>query len=300
MRGSEGDHAPAGRLTAAAHRLTDPLPPLLVAAERVANTVAMGIHGRRRVGVGETFWQFRPYVPGDPMGRIDWRQTAKRDAPFVRELEWEAAQTVHLWRADGPSMGYASSGAATSKRARADLLVMALAVVLDRAGERVALLEGDRPAATGRSNLIRLADGLATVIAATDHPLPATPQRLPPHGTVVLVGDFLAPLPETEAAFASLAARRQQVHVIHLLDPAERALPFKGRVRFEGLGQFAGTETLIPRVDTVRAVYQERLEAHCAGLEALCRGLGFRLSRHGTDQPVQAALMSLAQGLSAR
>ena len=294
------DPAPAGRLTAAAHRLTEPLPPLLVAAERVANTVALGIHGRRRVGVGETFWQFRAYMPGDTIGRIDWRQTAKRDTPFVRELEWEASQTVHLWRADGPGMGYASARAAGSKRARADLLLMALAILLDRAGERVALLDGENPPATGRSNLMRLAAGLAAPIADRPHDLPTVRPRLPAHGAVVLAGDFLAPLPEIEAALAGLAARRQRVHVIHLLDPAELALPFRGRIRFHGLGRMAGTDTLIPRVDSVRPLYRERFEAHCAGLAALCRGLGFRLARHTTDQPVESALMGLAQGLAAR
>jgi len=53
------------------------LPPLLVAAERVATTVAQGVHGRRRVGQGETFWQFRQYEPGDAATRIDWRESAK-------------------------------------------------------------------------------------------------------------------------------------------------------------------------------------------------------------------------------
>ena len=40
------------------------LPPLLVAAERVAATVAQGVHGRRRVGQGDSFWQFRRFVAG--------------------------------------------------------------------------------------------------------------------------------------------------------------------------------------------------------------------------------------------
>ena len=42
------------------------LPPLMVQAERVAATVAQGVHGRRRVGQGDSFWQFRAFVAGDP------------------------------------------------------------------------------------------------------------------------------------------------------------------------------------------------------------------------------------------
>ena len=89
------------------------LPPLLIAAERVAATVAQGVHGRRREGQGDSFWQSRRYVAGDPLGRIDWRQSAKsgRPAPdgwFVRETEWEAAQTICLWRDSSASMRWHS------------------------------------------------------------------------------------------------------------------------------------------------------------------------------------------------
>src|SRR5256714_10721107 len=81
------------------------LPPLLVAAERVAVTVAQGVHGRRRVGQGETFWQFRQYQPGDAAARIDWRESAKSQRLYVRETEWEAAQSVWLWRGGSPANG---------------------------------------------------------------------------------------------------------------------------------------------------------------------------------------------------
>src|SRR5271167_1724508 len=85
------------------------LPPLLVAAERVAVTVAQGVHGRRRVGQGETFWQFRQYEPGDAATRIDWRESAKSQRLYVRETEWEAAQSVWLWRDASASMDYSSA-----------------------------------------------------------------------------------------------------------------------------------------------------------------------------------------------
>ena len=99
----------------------------MVAAERVAATVAQGVHGRRRVGQGESFWQFRPFLPGDALTRIDWRQSAKSDRDFVRETEWEAAQTVCLWRDGSPNMRWHSAGATTEKAARAELLLLALA-----------------------------------------------------------------------------------------------------------------------------------------------------------------------------
>src|SRR6185369_11263876 len=123
-----------------AEELAARLPPLLVAAERVAATVAQGVHGRRRVGTGETFWQFRQYQPGDAVQRIDWRESAKSQRVYVRETEWEAAQSVWLWRDASPSMDYASRPDLPTKAARADLLVVALAALLVRGGERVTML----------------------------------------------------------------------------------------------------------------------------------------------------------------
>ena len=97
---------PLAALSRAEH-LASRFPPLMVAAERVATTVAQGVHGRRRVGQGETFWQFRRYEPGDETGLIDWRQTAKSRHVFVRETEWEAAQSAWLWRDTSPSLSMA-------------------------------------------------------------------------------------------------------------------------------------------------------------------------------------------------
>src|SRR5215213_8698797 len=126
-------------MTAAALRaeaLGARLPPLVVAAERVAATVLQGVHGRRRAGPGDAFWQFRPFLAGDPAGRIDWRQSAKSDRLFIRETEWEAAQTVALWSDASRSMEWRAGAGRASKRERADLLLAALACLVMRGGER--------------------------------------------------------------------------------------------------------------------------------------------------------------------
>ncbi|MGJ3264515.1 MAG: DUF2336 domain-containing protein, partial [Salinarimonas sp.] len=130
----------ADRHRGRAEALSATLPPLLVEADRVAATVAQGVHGRRRVGTGESFWQFRGYQPGDPVGRIDWRQSAKTQSVYIRELEWEAAQSVWLWADRSPSMNWRSAADLPTKADRAAILLLALSVLLSRAGERVAVL----------------------------------------------------------------------------------------------------------------------------------------------------------------
>jgi uncharacterized protein (DUF58 family) len=277
----------ATRAATRAEALGAALPPLVVAAERVAATVMQGVHGRRRAGTGDTFWQFRPFVQGDPSSRVDWRQSAKSDRLYVRETEWEAAQTVALWREPGESMRWRSHLAAVTKRERADLLLLALAALLLRGGERVRLLPSPgRRSFAGRGALVPLAESLAR------HEAPAEDAAIPRHARVVLFGDFLAPLQEVGRTVATLAARPVRGHLVQVLDPAEETLPYAGRIRFEG--PTAPEEpVLVPRVEEVRALYAERLARQRAGLAAIAAGVGWSFAVHRTDQPPEAALLAL-------
>src|SRR5258708_10651355 len=135
-------------------------PGLMVAADRVAATVIQGVHGRRRVGQGDAFWQYRPYRDGDSANRIDWRQSARSRHLFVRETEWEAAASVWLWRDASPSMHYASLKNIDTKAVRGELLTLALASLLADAGERVTVLGSGMPPPPGRVTVRRLAETL--------------------------------------------------------------------------------------------------------------------------------------------
>jgi uncharacterized protein (DUF58 family) len=280
----------AGGTALRAEALGARLPPLVVAAERVAATVMQGVHGRRRAGQGDAFWQFRPYTPGDALNRLDWRQSAKSDRLFVRETEWEAAQSVALWRDAGETMRWASTPNLPRKAERAELLMLALASLLLRGGERVRLL-GIRRAFAGRGVLPSLAE------AVSRHLAPPADDSLPRHARAVLFGDFLAPLEETRAAVGALAARGVAGHLMQVLDPAEETLPYQGRIRFEALS--AGeAPLLLPRVEGIRALYAERLAAHRAGLATIAAAAGWRFTTHRTDAPPEAALLALWQALS--
>jgi uncharacterized protein (DUF58 family) len=273
-----------------AEQLGATLPPLLVEAQRVAATVMTGVHGRRRAGPGEAFWQFRPYVSGDQAARIDWRQSAKSDRVFVRETEWESAQTVALWCAGGPGMEWRSSKEVPAKALRAQLLLLALSSLLLRGGERVRLFGLPRPFA-GRSALPQIADALAQMAPA---PVDA---RIARHARAVLFGDFWTPLEETRACLAALAGQGVRGHMLQVLDPAEETLPYAGRVRFESVGT-NGIAALVPRVETVRDVYAERLARHRAGLAALAGNAGWSFATHRTDQAPETALLALYETLA--
>ncbi len=271
-----------------AEALAARLPPLLVAAERVASTVAQGVHGRRRVGLGETFWQFRRYEPGDQPSAIDWRQSAKTDRVFVRETEWEAAQTVWLWRDASSSMDFRSAPDLPTKRERADLLLLALGALLARGGERMALLNAGVRPDHGRNAVARLAAALERQGAT-----PGLPriEPLPRFASVVLMGDLLSPLEEVQAVVDGLTGRGLNGHLLQVLDPAEETLPYDGRVAFEGME--GEDDLIVPRVDSIRRAYQDRLTKHREGLAALARAAGWTFAAHRTDNPPQAALLGL-------
>lgn len=276
-----------------AQELAARLPPLLLAAERVAATVTGGSHGRRRAGTGESFWQFRHGQPGDPASAIDWRQSARAQGLFVRETEWAAAQSVGLWRDGSDSMAWCSTRALPQKRERADLLALALAALLLKGGEKVALLSGALPAVTGAHALGRVA------LALLSDPSPALPApgRLPRNAEMVLISDFLMPLEEVDAGLRALAAGSAGGHLLQVLDPAEESLPFSGRIRFSGCEDDG--EMLVRRAEDLRDPYRRRLAAHRAGLTAIARGLGWSFATHHTDQPPQTALLALHARLSA-
>ena len=295
------------------------LPALLIDAQRVATTVSHGVHGRRRVGQGETFWQFRQYESGDAAASIDWRQSAKSQRLFVRETEWEAAQTTWLWRDASPSMRYASAPDLNTKAYRAELLLLALSFLLMRAGERFTLMGGGVAPGSGRSAFDRLVDALINPTTSdptsrdlkTGGPKSNAPnasgphireqslpvfEPLPRYAQVILFSDLLSPQEDIRKMIARLAARGATGHIIQILDPAEETLPFTGRVRFEGMegeGEF-----LVGRVESARAGYRDALANHRDALREMTRRAGWRFSTHQTNHSPESLLLTLYAALS--
>jgi uncharacterized protein (DUF58 family) len=272
--------------------LAGTLPALMVAADRVAATVIQGVHGRRRVGQGDAFWQFRPYRDGDSASQIDWRQSARSRHLFVRETEWEAAASVWLWRDASPSMQYASLRNIDTKAVRAELITLAVASLLTDASERIAVLgSGARPI-TGRIAVRRIAEHLAEENSSTKAPASLPPLvPLPAHGSIVLVSDWLDPLDKIEAVVRHYASAGVRGHIVQVLDPAEEDLPFNGHVKFEGL-ETEGQHT-IRRVEAVRTAYGARLAAQKEGLQRLARPADWTVHLHRTDRPPQTVLLAL-------
>lgn len=260
---------------------------LLLEAERVAQSFMKGVHGRRRVGMGESFWQFRPWQPGDARRDIDWRQSAKRDDVFVRQAEWEAAQTVWLWRDASLSMDFGI------KKDYAEVLLLALGIILLNGGEQAALLGTDLAPQAGNPAIQRIFDMLPAQGALSETARPVTG-----NAHVVLISDFYFPLEDLAAFCGSLAERRVRGTLIQVYDPAEAALPYSGRVKFEDIEGLGIGQIDIPQVEAIRADYQQKFAAHQAALGDLARDCGWTFDAFSTDTAPEAALTHLYSVLS--
>ncbi len=293
--------------------LAGDLPPLLAHAERLAATVLPGDHGRRRAGQGDEFWQYRPAHEGDEARHIDWRRSARSDAHFIRQKEWQAAQTVLFWVDDSRAMDFASGRDLPSKGWRARLLALACASLLLRGGERVGLLGGRLLPGAGERQLGPLVLALAREggtngASANGAGEKGAPARSVPGGRTseygvpalgglrantraVMISDFLGDPAALERALSQAVDHGVEGVLLQVLDPQEEAFPFDGRTIFESMGGTLRHETL--KAGELRARYLDRLAARKAVLGDLARGAGWQYYCHHTDQPASAALLWL-------
>lgn len=280
-------------LRARAEALGQTLPPLLAEAEMLAATVMLGEHGRRRAGLGDEFWQYRPAHGGDGARMIDWRRSARSDAHFVREREWQAAQSVTLWVDPSKSMGFTGDKARPPKADRARLLALALAVLLLKGGERVGL-SGQTPPRSGRPQIVRLAAQLADMAEGADYGAPMA-EGIVGHGRAVFLSDFLGPLEAVETALGRASDRGVKGVLVQVLDPAEENFPFDGRTIFESMGGSLQHETR--KAGELRSRYLARLAERKDRLAGLARAVGWHFSTHHTGAPAQGALLWLFRAL---
>lgn len=264
------------------------VPELLVEARRITNTVMAGWHGRKKRGIGETFWQYRPYTVGETMARIDWRRSARDDQTYVRDQEWEAAHTIWLWVDKSASMLFQSKGASVSKESRALVLTFALAELFSRAGERIGY-PGLLRAASARNGAERLATAFATQgITLPEQPSFNMVQR---YSDFVWVSDFLADTNETLAAIDQLGSQNVRMHLVEVADPAEEEFPYGGRTEF--LDPETGAKITAGRAEDWRDAYRNLYVARREELRARCHSYGGSYTVSRTDKLASETLVTL-------
>ena len=275
---------------AEAEALAGFLPGVLLEARRLA-AAAPGVHGRRRAGPGEAFWQFRDHRPEDGARLVDWRRSARGDRLYVREREKEAAQSALFWLDPLPGFAWKSDGPWPTKHHRALTLCLATAILFARGGERVGAL-GMGPVRSGPRAVDRLAIDLNVQRIAS----PPTP---PTHTAAIFASDFYVAPDVWRERLRAAAAAGTTGALLMVCDPAEEDFPYRGRTRFEEPGG-GDVHALFGRAEAAQQEYAERLAAHRAAMRTLAQAAGFIVVLHRTDRSAAPALSALVNALEER
>lgn len=281
----------APHLRAKADAAAAALPALILAAERLSAALSIGSHGMRRAGMGEEFWQYRPASDSDSARSIDWRRSARSDGQFVRDREAQIAQSAAIWLSAGRGMDYTGAPDRPSKRARGEILSLALAMALLRGGEKVGLL-GQVPRA-GRVQADRLAEALLAPAAEPpgDDQFPPA-QAIRPGQRIILIGDFLGELEPVLTFLQHAAAMGISGAILQVLDPDEESFPFSGAVLFRSPSGAQSHDTR--DAGGLRAAYLARLAERRMALTRAAQSCGWQFGTHDTATAPATALLWLA------
>lgn len=284
-------------------KLADLFPALMLEAQRLAQTLASGFHGRKRAGQGENFWQHRPYISGDSVADIDWRQSARAsNRLYIRQNEWESANAVWLWRDPSASMAYSSSAGTNEKRWRASVLTLALSILLSKGGERIGVL-GARTTNDGQettnesSRLFHGRNAPQKIIESMDH-FSKTNTNIIPHAEkirpghhLVLVSDFLMDSEHVANAINFAQTKGAKGILCQILDRAEEKFPYQGRTEF--LDMESSDRLLFGSAGSVRKDYQRVFAHHQESLKKISNSTGWPIITHFTDENAHNALIEI-------
>lgn len=265
----------------------DPLKNLLLFARLVVEGWFAGKHRSFDFGTNAEFAEHKRYVPGDPVGDIDWKAYARNRQLVIRKHRAEKDMTSYLVVDISGSMGY-QGGGRESKQSRAARIAASLAYLMQRQGDKAALalfherLAGYVPPGSTRRHLHDVVSMLETAVSASrgltrahgalDLCVPLFRKR----GSVVVLSDFFTDLDRFFDAIAQFQHRRFQVLLLHVMDPDERELPDVPLARFIDM-ETGQAMQVAP--DEVRGAYRREMEAMTGRLkdESLRRGIEYKI-----------------------
>ena len=270
---------------------------LELVARAVVEGFIAGLHRSPYKGFSVDFMEYRPYIPGDDLMRIDWKLFARTDRYFIKEFEDETNTRLNLLVDISHSMGYSSTS--LTKMQYAFYLASSLAYLMIRQRDAVGLtLFDDKiieriPPRSSKGHLHTILThmeraelGAETALGKPLHEMAEQQRR---RGFMVLISDLLA---DAEALVDGLKHFRfngHEVLVFHILDPQEVHFDFTDVVEFEDLE--TGEKMLI-EAESAREQYLENFNRFRERLRKECGLLGVDYTLLTTDQPLDFALFN--------
>ena len=278
-----------------AEELSNKIPSLYVKADRIANTIWEGMHNRNKDGLGDNFWQFRKYEYGDPAHLIDWKKTAKSNETFIQEKELQTLQNFVIWRDTSKSMNFRSSESIDTKLYRANLFTLALTIILSKSGENI-VLNGLKSKLLKGGNAVNFVSKQINEKVTDSYKSSPNVNEIKNNSDVILIGDFLNNIIETEKTIKELSNRGINGIIIQILDPAERFFPYKGRINFNGLE--GEQNILIGKAESVRNDYKKAIKIHIEKLEKLITSYSWKYILDNSEQDASISLQNICNTLT--
>ena len=278
-----------------AEELSNKIPSLYVKADRIANTIWEGMHNRNKDGLGDNFWQFRKYEYGDPAHLIDWKKTAKSNETFIQEKELQTLQNFVIWRDTSRSMNFRSSESIDTKLYRANLFTLTLTIILSKSGENI-VLNGLKTELLKGGNAVNFVSNQINEKVTDSYKSRPNINEIKNNSDVILIGDFLNNINETEKTIKELSNRGINGIIIQILDPAERFFPYKGRINFNGLE--GEKNILIGKAESVRNDYKKAIKIHIEKLEKLTTSYSLKYILDNSDQDASISLQNICNTLT--
>lgn len=277
------------------HEMLARLSMMPVEARAPAEGTATGHHSSMLRGNSSVFSEYRKYVPGDDLRRLDWKAFARSDRYYIKEYEAERNLRAMIVVDASGSMNFA--GRAEKKIQYARRIAASLAWLLVRQGDAAGLCfarEKLVPAAlpSRRSaHLARLFDALAAISPSGATALPAALHVLAETTTrrsfVILLSDLFTDPRDLEDALQHLRHRRHDIAVLHLLDPWELDFPLKHPHRFIDLED--GAEIMaVP--SALAPAYGKSLRSFLHDIRSRCHHAGAAYHLVSTDTPPELML----------
>jgi len=271
-----------------------------IVAEGVVEGFLAGLHRSPFRGFSVEFTEHRAYQPGDELRYLDWRILARSDRLFVKQFEEETNLRAMILVDASRSMAWRGAPERLTKRAYADRLAAALALILLRQRDATGLVTFDEevrqviPARVKAGQWSRFVRGLLDTPDGRGTAAHAALQRLTAllarRGLVVLLSDLLFDRELALAALRYLRHRGHQVIVFHLMDPAEVELAGPPEVRFTDPESPA---SVVVRPRELARAYAETVQREVAAWRTACRRHGIAYHHVQTDLPFGMALRLL-------
>lgn len=255
-----------------------------------------GLHKSPHKGASVEFAEYRKYVPGDDIRRLDWRVYARTDRFYVKEFEADTNLRCYLALDCSGSMGFFSEGN-ISKLDYARKLAATLAYLAIQQGDAVGIhcLSDDsivdipprrnpthlkvifdvmqRAKPSGKTNLMPLLHQLA--------------EKIRQRALVIVFSDFFCDLRELISCFQHLRFQKHDLAIFHLIDPLELEFPFEHPTRFIDMEEAV---SLLTEPNIIKKQYLNNLEEFLNGISVGCRQFNVDYRRVITNQSYEKVL----------